>query len=110
MKSNKEQLDPTVCSCSVCPFCICKYLSVPKPISGAGPHSQYNLLLTALIFCGHVYSTIAYFQMSSRAMDIAWTKCSLPADRETETYREHNLHIVPWGPRGREERPLCEPP
>lgn len=93
-ENNIEQLSPTVCNCCVWPFCICKFLPLPKSISGAGPHSFYNL--TALIFSKCLHSTIAYFQISSRALEVAWTKCSLFSDRETETYREHNLHMVPW--------------
>lgn len=96
-ENNNKQLDPTACKCRLWQFCICKFLPVPKPISGPGPHSFYNLFLTALLFSSHLDSTIAYFQMSSRAMEVTWTNCSLFAGRDTQTYREHNLHMIPWG-------------
>jgi len=95
---------------SLCPFCLCKSLSVPKQISGSGPHSFDNLLLTVLIFSRHLHSTVAYIQGYSRAVAMAWIICSGLANGETEAYRRQNLHMVPQGLSDREENLLWEPP
>lgn len=80
-----------VTAASVPVLCLCKSFSVLKHISGAGPHSFYNVLLTVLIFSTHLHSTIACIQGSSRAVQMAWISCPLFANRETETYSK-----FPW--------------